>query len=90
MIPEPSCYGRKIHVGTDQDIIKMRGCPDCGGRGYFIANPFAPYGLDYRQCKTCWDAKQHYDAHGSLPDELAARIAAAGSAVDGVQEDRNV
>lgn len=75
LIAESSCYGRRLQPGSDDPIIKMNGCPDCGGRGWFRTNPFAPYNADYRQCKTCEDAKVYFDAHGKLPDELTARRA---------------
>jgi hypothetical protein len=58
------------------DVIKLRGCPDCKGRGWFLINPFAtsppPAGGigNMCQCQTCASAKAYYDAHGCLPPQL--------------------
>jgi hypothetical protein len=65
--------GRFIHAGSDDEIFKWSGCPDCGGRGYFVVNPFAPYGMKYRQCVTC---------------ETAFRAAASSAGAAGVSPNR--
>lgn len=65
------------------DIVKMKGCPDCNGRGYFLINPFATGGTNgcggignCCQCQTCLNAKAYWDKHGHLPPELVAEMQA--------------
>jgi hypothetical protein len=48
-------------------VLRWRDCPDCGGRGWFLINPFATGGGDgvggldnMRQCATC---KAAYERH---------------------------
>lgn len=71
----PLDTAREIRAGTDDPIVKMHGCPDCSGRGWFCENPFASFNKKYLQCPTCLSAKQHFDKHGSLPDDIAAAMA---------------
>jgi hypothetical protein len=59
--------GRVIRSGTDDEIYRWLGCPDCGGSGYFVVNPFAPYGMCYRQCVTCDTAFRANRSAGTLP-----------------------
>lgn len=74
--PEPLSWGSKI--------VKMTGCPDCGGRGYFLINPFATGGGDgvggpgnRTQCLTCLDSEAYFKKHGELPVEIAEPVQAA-------------
>lgn len=59
--------------------IRMLGCPDCDGRGWFLINPFATGGpggaggfSNMCQCLTCLDSKRYYDAFGELPPSVVA------------------
>lgn len=59
------------------DVVRMQGCPDCCGRGYFLINPFATGGSNgaggagnVTQCLTCLDCKAYWDIHGELPPEI--------------------
>jgi hypothetical protein len=65
-----------LRVAADDTFVAMRGCPDCGGRGWFCDNPLAEYNKVYVQCPTCLAAKQHVDEHGSLPLDIAAAMTA--------------
>lgn len=56
------------------DLVTMEHCPHCGGRGYFLANPFATGGsngcggiANIRQCLTCLDCSIYYAEHGVCP-----------------------
>jgi len=67
----------------DDDVIKLKSCPDCQGRGWFLINPFAMGGGDgsggignKTQCLTCLNSHTYYQAHGKLPDDVVARIEA--------------
>lgn len=60
-----------IQAGSDDEIVRMRGCPDCYGRGWFLKHPFAMYNQEYVQCPTCLSAKQHFDKYGTLPRDIA-------------------
>lgn len=55
---------------SNDEVVRMKGCPDCEGRGWFCLNPFAPYNKKYKQCPTCIDAKRHYEKHGVLPEDI--------------------
>lgn len=63
------------------DVIRLKCCPDCGGKGYFVINPFHPGSCEaangpgnMTQCLTCLWAKTYYDRHGALPDELLGAV----------------
>jgi hypothetical protein len=71
---------RTIIAGSNDPIIRMKGCPDCGGYGWLIENPFAQYNKKYIQCPTCLDAKRHHDEHGTIPADIAAAIVDQGAA----------
>lgn len=66
---------REIRMGTGDLVVKLTGCPDCGGRGWFCENPFAEFNKRYIQCPTCLAAKRHFDAHGTLPADIEAAMA---------------
>lgn len=53
-----------LSVALDSDIIKLVGCPDCGGRGWGVDNAFKGHGKTYKQCPTCLDAFIHYGKTG--------------------------
>ena len=63
-----------LHAGQDFEYPALKGCPDCGGRGWLWENPFAEYNRVTRACPTCWDAKKHFDAHGELPADITAAL----------------
>ncbi len=65
---------RTLRPGTDDPIIRMQGCPDCGGWGWICTNPFARFNRKIVQCPTCEDAKRHFDAVGSLPVDIQAAL----------------
>lgn len=61
----------------DTNVIRMEGCPDCNGRGWFLINPFATGGSNgaggYRnmcQCLTCLDCQSYWNEHGTLPEGI--------------------
>lgn len=68
--------GKPLEPG--QQVIALKFCPDCKGRGWFLINPFRTGGsngagdlANMTQCQTCLDAHEHFKTHGKLPDELA-------------------
>ncbi len=65
-----------LHAEENFAYSALKGCPDCGGRGWVMENPFAEYNRVTRVCPTCWDAKKHFDAHGVLPADIAAAMTA--------------
>ncbi len=61
----------------DGNLVRLNGCPDCHGRGWFLINPFATGGSNgfggignLCQCLTCLDSKAYWDQHGELPPEI--------------------
>lgn len=61
--------------GRDQEYFKLKGCPDCGGRGWFCRDPFnVPHPRHYHVCPTCERAKRHFDRHGQLPPDIQEAI----------------
>ncbi len=66
-----------------QDVVVLKCCPDCGGRGWYLINPFATGGSNgaggignLTQCLTCLDSKAYWDQHGRLPPEIIAELTA--------------
>lgn len=64
-------------IGHDGTIVRLKCCPDCGGRGWFLINLFATGGPggcggpgNATQCETCISAKRYWDEHEELPPEL--------------------
>lgn len=60
------------------DVVRLRDCPSCGGRGWFLIEPFKTHGLNGAgglgnmcQCLTCLDAHAYFKENGRLPSELA-------------------
>lgn len=65
-------------VKPGDEIVRLQSCPDCGGRGWFLINPFSvggPNGAggieNLTQCLTCLDAHAYWQLHGQLPPELS-------------------
>lgn len=65
----------------DTQVVKLKGCPDCTGRGWFLINPFETGGSDgsggYRnmcQCQTCLNTEKYWKEHGVLPPEIAKEM----------------
>ncbi len=65
---------RELRPGSDDPIVRLKGCPDCYGYGWFVANPFAEYNKRFYQCPTCIEAKRHFDKTGELPGDIAAAL----------------
>jgi len=68
-------------VGLDHgdDVVRLKGCPDCSGRGYYLIQPFATGGSNGAgglrnmcQCQTCADSKAYYIEFGELPPSVVA------------------
>lgn len=82
LVREPE-FGRgenPVPLRHDSEVIRMRGCPDCDGRGYFLINPFGMGGSNGAgglgnmcQCQTCFNAKKSFDEYGRLPPEILTR-----------------
>lgn len=73
--PKPMNYG--------DEVPRLVGCPDCGGRGYFLIRPFMTGGTNgagglgnMTQCLTCLDCKAYYEQHGELPPEIVKEMEA--------------
>lgn len=67
----------KIHSGEDLGYLPLKGCPDCGGRGWFCENPMPDQMADRKRfsaCPTCWAAKKHSDEYGELPADIKAAV----------------
>ena len=67
--------GDRKPLDYDQSVISWRDCPDCGGRGYFLIQPFKTGGSNgcggignTCQCLTCLDVSQFYEKHGFIPE----------------------
>ena len=66
-----------VPLTKDDVLVKLKICPDCQGRGWFLINPFATGdggfgGIgNFTQCTTCFQAHEYFKQHGKLPDELA-------------------
>lgn len=70
------------------EVIRLNGCPDCLGRGYFLIQPFLTGGGNgiggignTTQCPTCKSAHDYYQHHGKLPDDIAAAMESKAAAV---------
>ncbi len=66
-----------VPIESQSDVICMKGCPDCGGRGWFLISPFKTGGTNgagglrnMTQCLTCLDASEYWGVHGTLPQGL--------------------
>ncbi len=74
-------------------VVRLKGCPDCDGRGYFLINPFAMsdggFGgiANKTQCLTCLDAQAYWNEHRRLPQEIEPHVARAlGVAPDSIRK----
>ena len=63
-----------IYAGMDQEYAKLKGCPECEGRGYFCLNPFAETNKKFVRCQTCVEAERYFKKHGELPEHIASKI----------------
>lgn len=87
----PLANARPIGPLGDPAYVKLKGCPDCDGRGWFVLRPFAETNRGVVQCPTCLAAKIHFDQFGELPADIqAAMVASAASKLttDPVEERR--
>ncbi|QDV24416.1 hypothetical protein [Aureliella helgolandensis] len=72
--PEPLAQGA--------EIVKLRGCPDCDSRGYFLINPFIVrwesllHFSNLTQCQTCLDCQTYWNLYNALPPEIVAELTA--------------
>lgn len=71
-------------LDAETQVVSMKGCPDCQGRGWFLINPFATGGANgaggyrnKRQCLCCLDCEKYFQEHGTLPDDLKHILQAA-------------
>jgi len=65
-----------LHPGTDQEYAKLKGCPECDGRGWFCLDPFQEYNKRFCRCPTCVEAEQYFKKHGELPEHIASKMKA--------------
>ena len=70
-----------VAIEYGQDVPRLRGCPDCSGRGYYLINPFLTGGSNGAgglrnmcQCQTCADSKAYWDEFGELPPSVVAEM----------------
>jgi hypothetical protein len=68
-----------VGLNYGDDVVRLKDCPDCGGRGYFLISPFATGGSNGAggmrnmcQCQTCADSKAYYLTYGELPPSVVA------------------
>lgn len=61
-------------IGVDGVVVRLKGCPDCFGRGYFLIEPFKQGGGagNMTQCPTCLSASEHFDKNGYIPADIAS------------------
>lgn len=78
-------------IQYDADVPRLKGCPDCGGRGYYLIQPFKTGGCNGAgglgnmcHCLTCADSKAYWDEFGELPPSVVAEMdrPSAASAAD--------
>jgi len=48
--------GARIWPGTDREFVRWKDCPECGGRGWFVDDPFKFCNKKYNHCRSCADA----------------------------------
>lgn len=72
---------KPVPLNSQSLVVKLYGCPDCQGRGYFLINPFAVGGFDGAggignkcQCQTCVSAQAYWNEHGKLPPDVVDRM----------------
>ncbi len=71
------------------EVTRFLGCPDCGGRGWFLIEPFRTGGSgaggysNMCKCLNCERVKAHVDKYGVMPKELS--MAQAPAAVAGAE-----
>lgn len=66
-----------VSIEYGDDVVRLKDCPDCGGRGYYLITPFATGGSNGAgglrnmcQCQTCADSKAYYLEYGELPPSV--------------------
>jgi len=64
---------------STEDVTRLKGCPDCAGRGYYLIQPFKTGGSNGAgglgnmcHCLTCVDSKAYWDEFGELPPSVVA------------------
>ncbi len=65
----------------NEDVIRLKTCPDCAGRGWYLIEPFRSGGSNgvgglgnLCQCETCKNSMAYWQAHGCLPPEIEEAI----------------
>lgn len=85
LCPPPAMYRNPGWTGIplrwDDTIVKMDGCPDCKGRGWFLINPFATGGFggcggigNSTQCQTCVNTEKYFKETGKIPRSIWIRM----------------
>lgn len=66
------------------DVVRLKGCPDCGGRGYYLIEPFRTGGSNGAgglsnmcPCLTCVDSNAYWKEFGELPPSVVTDMEAA-------------
>lgn len=79
-----------VGLNHGDDVIRLKGCPDCDGRGYFLIQPFVSGGSNGAgglrnmcQCQTCADSQAYCMAYGELPPSVVADMAQRSGAAQG-------
>ena len=74
-----------LRINPGEGIPRLLKCPECGGRGWFLINPFATGGSKgaggsdkMPKCETVVRAKDFWDAKCVLPPDGVERIEAKG------------
>lgn len=65
-------------LSGDEALVRLKTCPSCEGRGWFLINPFATGGNNgvggignLTQCLTCVDVHDYFVKHGKLPEGIS-------------------
>ena len=81
---------KPVGIHYDADVPRLKGCPDCGGRGYYLIHPFKTGGSNGAgglgnmcHCLTCVDSKAYWDEFGELPPSVVADMASRAAAEAG-------
>lgn len=69
--------GNPKGFSNGDEVIRMKDCPDCIGRGWFLIRPFLSGGSNGHcgiensmQCPTCEEAYLYFNKHGELPPDI--------------------
>ena len=80
-----------VSLNYDDDVVRLKDCPDCGDRGYYLIHPFATGGSNGAgglhnmcQCQTCVDSNAYWLEFGELPPSVVADIEQHNAEVTGL------